>query len=72
MKGLSPKAQRLLTEYAQNEGRNSGLTELLPEHVILAMLKSADGMGFGGFGNEGETLVQRVCGHGASSSCRNP
>ncbi|MBQ8013642.1 MAG: ATP-dependent Clp protease ATP-binding subunit, partial [Treponema sp.] len=46
MKGLSPKAQRLLTEYAQNEGRNSGLTELLPEHVILAMLKSADSMGF--------------------------
>ena len=46
MKGLSPKAQRLLTEYAQTEGRNSGLTELLPEHVILAMLKSADSMGF--------------------------
>ena len=46
MKGLSPKAQRLLTDYAQTEGRNSGLTELLPEHVILAMLKSADSMGF--------------------------
>ena len=46
MKGLSQKAQRLLTEYAQNEGRNSGLGELLPEHVILAMLKSADSMGF--------------------------
>ena len=46
MKGLSQKAQRLLTDYAQTEGRNSGLGELLPEHVILAMLKSADTMGF--------------------------
>ena len=46
MKGLSPKAQRLLTEYSQTEGRNSGLPELLPEHAMLALLKSADGMGF--------------------------
>ncbi len=46
MKGLSQKAQRLLTDYAQTEGRNSGLGELLPEHVILAMLKDADSMGF--------------------------
>ncbi|MBR1537124.1 MAG: ATP-dependent Clp protease ATP-binding subunit, partial [Treponema sp.] len=46
MKGLSIKAQRLLTENAQNEGRNSGLAELLPEHVMLAIIKSADTMGF--------------------------
>ncbi|MBR1404704.1 MAG: ATP-dependent Clp protease ATP-binding subunit [Treponema sp.] len=46
MKGLSSKAQRLLTESAQTEGRNSGLGELLPEHVILALLKTADSMGF--------------------------
>ena len=46
MKGLSQKAQRLLTDFAQTEGRNSGLAELLPEHVILALLKSADSMGF--------------------------
>lgn len=46
MKGLSQKAQRLLTDFAQTEGRNSGLPELLPEHVILALLKSADSMGF--------------------------
>ncbi|MCR4822304.1 MAG: ATP-dependent Clp protease ATP-binding subunit [Treponema sp.] len=46
MKGLSNKAQRLLTDAAQTEGRNSGLTELLPEHVILAMIKNADNMGF--------------------------
>ena len=46
MKGLSTKAQRLLTEYAQAEGRNSSLAELLPEHVMLALLKNADSQGF--------------------------
>lgn len=46
MKGLSNKAQRLLTEFAQIEGRNSGAAELLPEHVMLALLKSADGLGY--------------------------
>ena len=46
MKGLSQKAQKLLTDFAQTEGRNSGLAELLPEHVILALLKTADCLGF--------------------------
>ncbi|MBQ7159215.1 MAG: ATP-dependent Clp protease ATP-binding subunit [Treponema sp.] len=46
MKGLSPRAQRLLVALAQDEGRKSGSTELLPEHVILALLKSADGLGY--------------------------
>ena len=46
MKGLSQKAQKLLTDFAQTEGRNSGLAELLPEHVILALLKTADCVGF--------------------------
>ncbi len=46
MKGLSPRAQRLLVALAQDEGRKSGSTELLPEHVLLALLKSADGLGY--------------------------
>ena len=46
MKGLSQKAQRILTEFAQVEGRNSGLPELLPEHAILAMLKNTDCQAF--------------------------
>lgn len=46
MKGLSARAQRLLTILAQDEGRKSGSTELLPEHVLLALLKSADGIGY--------------------------
>ena len=46
MKGLSPRAQRLIVALAQDEGRKSGATELLPEHVLLALLKSADGLGY--------------------------
>ncbi len=46
MKGLSPRAQRLIVALAQDEGRKSGSTELLPEHVLLALLKSADGLGY--------------------------
>ena len=46
MKGLSPRAQRLIVALAQDEGRKSGGTELLPEHVLLALLKSADGLGY--------------------------
>ncbi|MBQ3671646.1 MAG: ATP-dependent Clp protease ATP-binding subunit [Treponema sp.] len=46
MKGLSNLAQKLLTTLAQDEGRKSGSLELMPEHVILALLKSADGFGY--------------------------
>jgi ATP-dependent Clp protease ATP-binding subunit ClpC len=46
MKGLSPRAQRLIAALAQDEGRKSGSDQLLPEHVILALLKSADGLGY--------------------------
>lgn len=46
MKGLSPRAQRLIVALAQDEGRKSGAAYLLPEHVILAMLKSADSVGY--------------------------
>ncbi len=46
MKSLSPRAQRLIVALAQEEGRKNGATELLPEHVLLALLKSADGVGY--------------------------
>lgn len=46
MKGLSPRAQRLLVALAQDEGRKSGSAYLLPEHVILAMLKNAESVGY--------------------------
>ena len=44
--GFSPSAQRLVAALAQDEGRKSGADQLLPEHVLLALLKSADGLGY--------------------------
>lgn len=46
MKKMSPMSQKLLGVLAQNEGRRSGLNQLLPEHVILALLKYRNGIGF--------------------------
>ncbi|MBP5402925.1 MAG: ATP-dependent Clp protease ATP-binding subunit [Treponema sp.] len=46
MKGLSPRAQRIIVALAQDEGRKSGSAYLLPEHVILALLKNADSVGY--------------------------
>ncbi len=46
MKGLSARAQRIIVALAQDEARKSGAGELLPEHILLALLKSADGTGY--------------------------
>ncbi|MCQ2577788.1 MAG: ATP-dependent Clp protease ATP-binding subunit [Treponema sp.] len=46
MKNMSPMAQRLIGALAQDEGRLSGVDHLLPEHVILALLKSKNGIGY--------------------------
>ncbi len=46
MKGLSSRAQRLIVNLAQDEARRSHSDSLSPEHVILALLKSADGIGY--------------------------
>lgn len=46
MKSFSPRAQRLIVALAQDEGRKSGASQLLPEHLMLALLKSADGLGY--------------------------
>ncbi len=43
---LSPRAQRLIVALAQDEAYKLGSTSLVPEHVILALLKSADGLGY--------------------------
>ncbi|MDR1785552.1 MAG: ATP-dependent Clp protease ATP-binding subunit [Spirochaetaceae bacterium] len=45
-RGFSPRVQRLLTFLAQEEGRKTGSEQLLPEHLLLALLKSADGLGY--------------------------
>ncbi len=46
MKGLSLRAQRLLVSLAQDEARRFRSEALLPEHVILALLKSSEGLGY--------------------------
>ena len=46
MKSFSQRAQRLIVALAQDEGRKSGSPQLLPEHLMLALLKSADGLGY--------------------------
>ncbi len=45
MKRISPRTQKIMI-LAQEEGRKCGSIELLPEHVILALLKCADGLGY--------------------------
>ena len=46
MKNLSPRAQRLIIALAQDEAYKFGSDHLLPEHVMLAMLRSGDGLGY--------------------------
>lgn len=45
-KGLSQRAQKLLTILSQDEAKRSNADQLLPEHVLLALIHSADGMAF--------------------------
>ena len=45
-KGLSQRAQKLLTVQSQDEAKRSGTDQLLPEHVMLALIRAADGTGF--------------------------
>ena len=47
MKNLSPRAQRLLIALAPDEAYKFGSDHLLPEHVMLALLRSADGLRYG-------------------------
>ncbi|HBG66325.1 MAG TPA: Clp protease [Treponema sp.] len=45
-KGLSPRAQRLIIALAPDEAYKLGSRQLEPEHVMLALLKSGDGLGY--------------------------
>lgn len=45
-KGLSQRAQKLLTILSQEEAKRSNADQLLPEHVMLALIRSADGIGY--------------------------
>jgi ATP-dependent Clp protease ATP-binding subunit ClpC len=43
-KGLTPRVQRLLSISAQEEARRFNSDQLLPEHIIIAMLKDGGGV----------------------------
>ncbi len=45
-KGLTQRAQRILTVYAQEEAKRFHSDQLLPEHIILALLKDGEGVGY--------------------------
>ncbi|WP_037571585.1 ATP-dependent Clp protease ATP-binding subunit [Spirochaeta cellobiosiphila] len=45
-KGLTQRAQRILTVFAQEEAKRYHSDQLLPEHIIIALLKDGDGVGY--------------------------
>ena len=45
MKNLSPRAKKILSIMAQDEARKFGSPQILPEHVLLAIARSGDGVG---------------------------
>ena len=46
MKNFSPRAKEIVSVLAQDEARKLGSKQLLPEHVILAMLKNKEGLAY--------------------------
>ncbi len=45
-KGLTQRAQRILTIFAQEEAKRFHSDQLLPEHIVLALLKDGEGLGY--------------------------
>ena len=45
-KGLTQRAQRVLTVLAQEEAKRTRAEQVLPEHVLLGILKDGEGFGF--------------------------
>ena len=46
MKNFSPRAKEIVSVLAQDEARQLGSKQLLPEHVILAMIKNREGLAY--------------------------
>ena len=49
---LTQRASNLVYNLAQQEAKNSGSEQVLPEHVLIALIKSKDGNGY--------TLLEKV------------
>ncbi len=45
-KGLTQRAQRILTIFAQEEAKRFHSDQLLPEHILLAIIKEGEGIGY--------------------------
>ena len=45
-KGLTQRAQRVLTQLAQEEAKRFHSDQLLPEHILLAIIKDGEGVGY--------------------------
>jgi len=45
-KGLTHRAQRVLTVLAQEEAKRTRSDQVLPEHILLAIVKEGEGIGF--------------------------
>lgn len=43
---FSPRAKEIVSVFAQDEARKLGSKQLLPEHVILAMIKNKEGLAY--------------------------
>jgi ATP-dependent Clp protease ATP-binding subunit ClpA len=57
-KGLTQRAQRVLQILAQDEAKRFHSDQLLPEHIMLALLKEGGGLGYKA---ELERVIQILC-----------
>ncbi|MCR4901186.1 MAG: ATP-dependent Clp protease ATP-binding subunit [Treponema sp.] len=63
MKNFSPRAKEIVSVLAQDEARKLGSKQLLPEHVILAMIKNKEGLAYQVFAKlllEPEALLEFI------------
>jgi ATP-dependent Clp protease ATP-binding subunit ClpC len=49
MKNFSPRAKEIIGVFAQDEARKLGSKQLLPEHIILSILKNRQGLSYSVF-----------------------
>ncbi len=57
-KGLTQRAQRILTIFAQEEAKRFHSDQLLPEHIILAIIKEGEGIGYKAIKNLGVDPIE--------------
>ena len=57
-KGLTQRAQRILTIFAQEEAKRFHSDQLLPEHIILAIIKEGEGLGYKAIKNLGVDPIE--------------